>query len=146
MGIQELLMHFHPVFALLVIPGILLIGLLALPWLRYDANVSGIWFCSATGRKTAILALVSGAVLAVAGVLASEHGLLGPGIISGGLIPFSAAILVTAIFWFLVRKAFQASMNEAVQAIFTLLISAFITLTLIGVWFRGSGMQLMWAG
>jgi quinol-cytochrome oxidoreductase complex cytochrome b subunit len=146
MGIQELLMHFHPVFALLVIPGILMLGLLALPWLRYDANVSGIWFGSATGRKTALLALVCGAMLAVAGVLASEHGLSDPGILGGGLVPFALAALLTVGFYYLVRKLFSANVNEAVQAVFTLLISVFVTLTVVGVWFRGSGMQLMWAG
>lgn len=146
MGIQELLMHFHPVFALLVIPGVLTLGLLALPWLRYDEDVSGIWFCSASGRKTALLAFAVGSVLAVAGVMASEHGLLSPGILGSGLVPFALAAFLTAGFYYLVRKLFSANVNEAVQAVFTLLISAFITLTLVGVWFRGSGMQLMWAG
>ena len=145
MGVQELLMHFHPVFALLVIPGVLTLGLLALPWLRYDEDVSGIWFCSASGRKTALLAFAVGTVLTVAGVLASEHGLLSPGILGSGLVPFALAAFLTVGFYYLVRKLFSANLNEAVQAVFTLLISAFITLTLVGVWFRGSGMQLMWA-
>ena len=44
----------------------------------------------------------------------------------------------------LIKKAFNATNNEAVQALFTLLITAFVVLTIIGVWFRGTGMQLMW--
>ena len=46
----------------------------------------------------------------------------------------------------MLRKVFLANSNEAVQALFTLLASAFVVLTVIGVWFRGTGMQLMWAG
>ena len=33
MGIQELLIHFHPLFALLVIPGLIILGLLLIPYL-----------------------------------------------------------------------------------------------------------------
>jgi hypothetical protein len=43
-------------------------------------------------------------------------------------------------------KAFKANHSEAIQALFTLLVTAFVVLTTIGVWFRGAGMQLVWAG
>ena len=35
---------------------------------------------------------------------------------------------------------------EARQALFTLLLAVFTTLMMIGIWFRGPGMQLQWAG
>ena len=49
-------------------------------------------------------------------------------------------------FYLLARKTFAANINESVQTVFTLLMVSFVTLTLIGIWFRGMGMQLMWAG
>ena len=52
-GLQELLLHFHPVFAVFVIPLVTGLGLLAIPYLRYDTDTGGIWFVSRTGRRTA---------------------------------------------------------------------------------------------
>ena len=150
MGVQELLMHFHPVFALLVIPAILCAGLFSLPFLPYDATTSGVWFCSSRGRRTALFAFAAGALLTVAGVLLDEYsgGLAAgtPGWVNSGLVPFLLIAVICTGFWFTVKKVLGANNNEAVQALFTLLVSSFAVLTLIGVWFRGSGMQLMWAG
>ena len=151
MGIQELLMHFHPVFAILLIPLALLAGLLALPYLRYDAMTAGVWFASGKGRRMVLAAAVLGITLTVAGVLLDEYlvpaRLAGPpGFITTGLAPFAVILAFCAGFYLLARRAFAASVNEAVQALFTLLMVSFVTLTLIGIWFRGTGMQLMWAG
>jgi hypothetical protein len=39
---------------------------------------------------------------------------------------------------------FRASACEARQSVFTLLLVGFVVLTVIGVWFSGEGMALMW--
>ena len=67
-------------------------------------------------------------------------------IFSNGLLPFVIVLIVSGGFYWLIKKAFTATNNEAMQALFTLLTTAFVVLTLIGIWFRGAGMQLMWAG
>ena len=67
-------------------------------------------------------------------------------IVMNGLVPFLATALFCGAWWVLVRKVFSANRNEAVQSLFTLLVTAFVVLTLIGIWFRGPGMQLTWAG
>jgi hypothetical protein len=151
MGIQELLMHFHPVLAILLIPLTLLAGLLTLPYLKYDAVTSGIWFASDRGRRMVLAAALLAVVLTVTGVLLDEYlipaSLAGPpGFITTGLAPFAVILAFCTGFYLLARRSFAASVNEAVQALFTLLMVSFVTLTLIGIWFRGTGMQLMWAG
>ena len=150
MGIQEMLMHFHPVFALLIIPSLLLLGLLLIPYINYEANTTGIWFCSVKGRKMALIALLFSTLATVAAVLLDEFvigaGQAGPaGLIRNGLLPFVIVLLVSAGFYWLVKKSFGSTNNEAIQALFTLLVTAFVVLTIIGVFFRGAGMQLMWA-
>ena len=65
-------------------------------------------------------------------------------LLSNGLLPFSVVFAVCIGFYVLIKKAFSATNNEAIQALFTLLITSFVVLTVIGVWFRGTGMQLMW--
>jgi hypothetical protein len=151
MGIQEMLMHFHPVFSLLVLPSLLLLGLLAIPWMHDPAETAGVWFRSRKGRLTALFAAVLACLATVAGVLLDEFhfGAVGTGpseVISNGLVPFAIISGVCAAFYLLVKKVFRATHGEAVQALFTLLVTSFVVLTVIGVWFRGTGMQLMWAG
>lgn len=151
MGVQELLMHFHPILAILLIPLSLLAGLLALPYLRYDADTSGIWFASGKGRRIVLAAVVIAVALTICGVLLSEYvipaRLAGPpGFVTTGLAPLVIIVIFCAGFYMLIRRAFDTTINEAVQALFTLLMTAFVVLTLIGIWFRGTGMQLMWAG
>ena len=151
MGLQEMLMHFHPVFALLVIPVLLLAGLAIIPFVHYEAETSGVWFCSRKGRITALIAALVAVVVTVAGVLLDEFvfkdKLTGSaGMINKGLLPFAVILAGCAAFYLLMKKGFKANNNEAIQALFTLLATAFVVLTLIGIWFRGTGMQLMWAG
>lgn len=52
MGFQELLLHFHPVFGAIIIPGLGLLALLVLPYLDQDMDTVGIWFHSIKGRCT----------------------------------------------------------------------------------------------
>jgi hypothetical protein len=151
MGIQEMLMHFHPVFSLLVMPSLLLLGLVSLPWFHNPASTAGVWFRSRKGRLTALIAVVVATSATVAGVLLDEFyfgtGRTGPSdVITNGLLPFAIIIGISAGFYFLMKKTFTANHGEAIQALFTLLVTAFVILTVIGVWFRGTGMQLMWAG
>ncbi len=150
MGIQEMLMHFHPVFALLVIPALLLLGLLSIPYINYDTNTTGVWFCSHKGRKMALIAVIFATLTTVAAVLLDEFVIgvnpTGPAnLINNGLLPFVIVLAVCTGFYWLIKRAFSATNNEAIQALFTLLMTAFVVLTVIGVWFRGTGMQLMWA-
>jgi len=151
MGIQELLMHFHPVFSLFVMPLLLTFGLLLIPFIKYEAETTGVWFCSGKGRKMAILAVVIAITITIAGVLLDEFvikaSLSGPpGMISNGLVPFAAVLAICTGFYILTKKTFKATNNEAIQALFTLLTTAFVVLMVIGIWFRGTGMQLVWAG
>ncbi|MGD8346736.1 MAG: cytochrome b N-terminal domain-containing protein, partial [Lysobacterales bacterium] len=151
MGIQEILMHFHPLFAAVVIPLTLTVALLCIPWYRFDSRPAGTWFVSRKGRITALAGALTGFIVTVAAVLfddlvLSAHGQASPGMIQNGLLPFAVIIAFCLAFHFLLRKRFGAGRNESVQALFTLLMVAFVTLTLIGTWFRGPGMQLTWSG
>ena len=149
-GIQELLLHFHPLFAVLVIPIIILLTLLLLPYLRFDADGSGVWFCSDRGRKMALVAALVALIFTPLGILADEY-LIDfaawlpslPAEISTGLTPAVLALLSITGFYWLMKKKFGATNNEAIQAVFILLLVAFIILTLTCIWFRGIGMALM---
>jgi quinol-cytochrome oxidoreductase complex cytochrome b subunit len=150
-GLQELLLHFHPLFAVLVIPAVILAMSFLLPYIDYDADTAGVWFASHQGRKTAGIAVIVAAVLTVAGVLADEYLIdwaawmpTVPAVISNGLLPVCLVSAGTIAFYVLMKNRFGANNNEAIQAVFVLLLTAFVVLTVIGIWFRGKGMALQW--
>jgi quinol-cytochrome oxidoreductase complex cytochrome b subunit len=149
MGIQELLMHFHPVFALMVIPALIFCGLVLIPFIPENLNTTGIWFRSRKGRKMALLAIVFGLLLTLAAVLTDEFFIRSDisgaaNMITNGLLPFGLLMIIAVVFCVLLKRGFAANNGETLQALFTLFITSFVVLTLIGIWFRGPGMQLMW--
>ncbi len=150
-GIQELLLHFHPLFAVVIIPLLAALGLLLIPYIRYEHDTSGIFLMSHPGRRLALIGAITAIVLTPLWIVADEYWIdFGawlprlPPLIANGLLP--TAILLAALFGFyaLARRRYSASNNEAIQASFILLAVAFAILTVTGVWFRGSGMALVW--
>ena len=149
MGFQELLLHFHPVFGAIIIPGLGLLGLLAIPYLDQDMDAVGVWFRSENGRWLSLISANLGFIGAFAFVLIDEYWLDLPGwlpflpsSISNGWIPL-AGLLLVLIGLYEGLKAFKITDCEARQSLFTLLLVAFITLTFIGIFFRGEGMAFV---
>ncbi len=148
MGFQELLIHLHPVFAVLVLPLATIAGFVALPWLGSDDGPTGTWFLSTAARRAAAMAAVAAVALTVAGVWIDDW-LAGataasPGWLPRGLIPTAGlAALTTALVAF-ARRRFVLGRNESLQTAVVFLFVIFVTLTVIGVFFRGPGMALTW--
>ncbi len=148
-GLQELLLHLHPLFAICVVPVLAALGLLAIPYLKYDTDPGGIWFASRIGKKTGIIAAVSGVLLTPLLILMNE-GLSGGGhhfeavspLVAHGALPMLVLAAIVSFFYWALKWRFQATKNEAVQAVFILLLVAYGILTVTGVWFRGAGMVL----
>ena len=148
-GIQELILHFHPLIGAILIPLLLTMFLLLIPYLNYDTNRSGVWFYSETGKSTAVTAAVTAAALTVAGIILSEYVInleiwldeISP-LISNGLIPLLVITGIMYAFYKFIRKKYSADKNEAVQALFVFLLVSFLILTITGIFFRGPGMAL----
>ncbi len=153
MGLQETLLHFHPLIAVVVLPLSGVVGLVAVAYLEYDDDPSGIWFVSLPGRAFAKAAAVAGAVGTILLVVLDEWvvdlpELLPwlPPVVSNGVLPVG---MLTAGLWLgyrWLRTKRSATRNEATQAVFVFLGTALLVLTVVGVWFRGPGMTLTWAG
>ncbi len=151
MGLQELLLHFHPVFGAIVVPGLALGGLGVLPYLRFDTDAEGIWFRSRRGRRTALAGALVALVMTPVLVLLDEYAIDLPALlpslptaISNGWVPLAALLLLLVVYYGVIRRVFRASACEARQSVFTLLVVSFVVLTVIGIAFRGEGMALMW--
>jgi quinol-cytochrome oxidoreductase complex cytochrome b subunit len=119
-GIQELLLHFHPTWAVLIIPSIVLAALVSLPYLKYDADTSGIWFCSQRGRRMSIVSAMVAVVITPLGIIDDEYFINfevwfpeGPAAISSGLIPAVVALAGTIGFYWLMNKKSDKSNTVA---------------------------------
>ena len=150
-GFQELLLHIHPVFAVLVIPLLVFGGLIALPFLHFPKNSAGVWFVSDIGRKTAVVAAATALILAPAVIAVSDYFLRSntwimwiPPLLREGLIPTVLLIATAAGMYMTVRVQWKGDKNEAVQSVFTMLVVAWVVMTIICVWFRGEQMRLGW--
>jgi quinol-cytochrome oxidoreductase complex cytochrome b subunit len=151
MGFQEILLHFHPLTALFFIPVLMIIGLVCIPYIHYPLNTQGVWFASSKGRRMALGAVVSALIVTPIGVLVDEYVVdftawmpgLSPGV-SNGLVPLGIVLSGFFGFHLLLKRKYSANKNESIQTIFVFFVTAFIILTLTGIWFRGPAMRLTW--
>jgi len=151
LGFQELLLHFDPLFAVVVIPLLASVALLLIPYVEYDQDTSGVFMASHNGRRFGAVAAVVAAVVTPLLIVADERwidfGAWLPDVaptISNGLLPAGILLLVVVGQYVLLKKRYSATNNEAVQTTFILLAVVFFVLTITGIWFRGSGMALEW--
>lgn len=151
MGIQELLLHFHPLVAALLIPLLGLGALAILPYLDADLDSVGVWFRSIKGRWMGLVAASLGLIITPLLVIADEYvvdfaGWLPslPTLLSNGVVPLALVLLALIGFYDSMKKRFAATHCETIQATFILLLTTFLVLTAIGIWFRGPGMALVW--
>ncbi|MCF8381914.1 MAG: cytochrome b N-terminal domain-containing protein [Bacteroidales bacterium] len=151
MGLQELLIHFHPFFAVVVIPIILFAGIFYLPYFKLKDGVQGIWFISQKGRETGKISAIAGFIFTIIFILLSEalpdpESIL-PGnfsIITTGLIPFIFVVVSIYFFMKIIQRKFSINRSEYIQSLFIILIASYSVLSLVGISFRGEGMSLIW--
>ncbi len=151
MGFQEMLLHFHPLFALFVIPFLIVFALVSIPYMRYPETTPGVWFISSKGRRMALTGAVTGLIATPIGILLDEYvidfvawipGV--PSLLSNGVIPLAIILAGVWTFYSTTKRRYAATKEETVQMIFVFFLTAFVILTVTGIWFRGSAMKLAW--
>ena len=150
LGLQELLLHMHPLAAVLL-PSFILLGLALVPfWDRRDEDI-GVYFRSRVGKKAAAAAGVLGVILPVALVLLDEFWVdfpawlpSWPTIISNGLIPLALTLAGLVAIYASLKVMFKANRSEATLGLGVFLFASLVVLTIIGIFFRGSNMTLIW--
>lgn len=149
MGLQELLLHMHPLSAM----GLAGLGLLAItlaPHLDPAEDDIGVYFRSATGKWVAAIAAILGLGVTPLLVIADEWWVdipallpAWPTLISNGLIPFLLTLGGLGFIYFLFRRLGRAGHGAALVGVFTFVFVSLIVLTIIGVFFRGPNMALL---
>lgn len=151
LGVQELLIHFDALFAVIVIPLFVLAGLVMAPALRGDDQLQGDWFLTAKGQRMAWVAALT-AIVTVPAFIVIDERVVGsdgwlPGaapMVSNGIVPFLLLAGGIAVFGWLLKRFFAPARSEMLQTLFVFLFVSFVILTVTGIWFRGEGMSLVW--
>jgi len=151
MGLQELLIHFHPLFAVFIMPVTVLTAAAWMPYVRNSDTNQGIWFLSGKGISSAKLATAAGLVftglfISLSELLPDPEVLLPavPPLITTGLVPF--LLLATTIWLFMkyLGRHFSLNRSEMIQSVIVLMVTSYFVLTVTGIFFRGEGMNLVW--
>lgn len=151
MGIQELLLHFHPLVGAIILPGMALTALALLPFYDVTAESVGVYFRSLRGRYLSLLAVSLALVFTPAWIVLDEFVLVWtewlptwPTLISDGLVPAALIFLGLVALDELIQRAFKANQEERILFFFTFFLIALLVLTATGIFFRGPGMELFW--
>ena len=115
LGLQELLLHMDKALAGVIIPGAVLLGLAAIPYIDHRRKGTGIWFYSAKGVPITIFSFVYTSVWNIGLILLDEYlpvpnepGAHGVGPIirywlrqlrTAGLLPISDAVIAYITGW-----------------------------------------------
>jgi menaquinol-cytochrome c reductase cytochrome b/c subunit len=149
-GLQELLEHMHPTLAGVIIPTVLVVFLIAVPYLDSSRANAGRWFTSARGgRITAWTALYTVVVMTGYIVLDNAFSLrellrgVVPTWVAQGLLPGAILLLLVAL-PALILLLRRSSVREILLALFTVMFVAAIVFTVSGFLFRGPGFKLYW--
>jgi menaquinol-cytochrome c reductase cytochrome b/c subunit len=149
-GLQELLEHMHPTLAGVIIPTLLVIFLVTLPYVDHSRRGVGIWFASPRGRRivfsTAVYTLIAMPAYIILDNAFTLRELLrdsAPQWVAQGLAP-SGILLVLVIIPLLVLWRLKADRREMMLALFTIMLVAAAVLTISGFLFRGPGFKLYW--
>lgn len=148
MGLQELLMHLHPIFAICLLPLLVLICLVVLPYWRNGILPGGKWFGGKQGATLAFrtclcsisitfAAVIFDEKMKTAGESAATDG------VTRGVIPIVSLMLLYGAGFLIFTRKFKFTGAEAVMAGFVFSVTAMVCFTVIGILFRGPGMQLL---
>ena len=149
-GLQELLEHMHPTLAGVIIPTILVLFLLAVPYIDHSRANVGVWFSSRRGKRivglTALYTLiVMPGYIALDNIFSPRELLRNstPLWVAQGLIPgaIMAGLVIVPV---LVLLMLRPSVREVLLVLFTILFISGIVFTVSGFLFRGPGFKLYW--
>ena len=147
LNLQELLLHMDAALAGVWIPGLLIVGLLILPYLDRDLTHAGQWFGTQKGLIITIWSAVYTAVWMTALVVFDEQVgvrslVAQPAILPTWVIPLAVMVGLAAILHISILPL-RPSRRELLMAYFTCFIVAYAHLTIVGSFFRGVGMHLV---
>ena len=148
MNLQELLLHMNSLLAGVIIPGLVIVVLMAIPYIDRSKKDVGIWFASKKGRAIAFWSTVYTTIWLIGLILFDEfvrvRALISePEILPGWIIPIVVIGGLIALLYLLIRR-WRPSTREVMIGLFTAFVVSYFVLMISGIFFRGFGLHLTW--
>jgi hypothetical protein len=137
LGLQELLHYFPPLVAGVIIPTLVVVALIVIPY--FNVNIQGEPLWAAKPAQRFRVALVTLAVLAVSLAIFQAWTVLAPTLAIAGLMLFSYFAAPGKQPWAQFLRARPVS-----WWVMTWFIAVAVALTLVGTFFRGPGWSWVW--
>lgn len=150
MGLQEMLEHGHPTLMAVLIPTLIILFVIAIPYIDNSSAGAGMWFTSKRGKRitliTAIYVLIVMPVYIFLDTSFSIRETLRgqlPDFVLNTVFP-SIIMAIIVLLPLLVLLRYKPNHREIVLALFTVMFVSAIVFTLTGFLFRGPGFELYW--
>ncbi|HWU38185.1 MAG TPA: cytochrome b N-terminal domain-containing protein [Candidatus Acidoferrum sp.] len=148
LGLQELV-SYSALIGGVVVPGLLILGLMSIPYADQEAEGEGLWFTSTRGKRLALWSVL--ATVPFTALLIFLNARVGvrhvfpnaPQILADILNPATLLLVGIAAFSIVIGRR-MASRRMAAIALFSCFVSAYILLMLIGTFFRGPNWAWVW--
>ena len=148
MGLQEMLEHGHPTLMAVILPTIMVLFVLAIPYLDNSRKGAGRWFTSKRGvqftKYTALYALLVMPIFIIIDSAFPPRELLrglAPDWVGQILIP-SLIMGMIVLLPLVILNRQRPNAREIMLVMFTMLFVSAIVFTLTGFFFRGPGFEL----
>ncbi len=148
MGLQEMLEHGHPTMMAVAFPTLMLLFVLAIPYIDRSRQGAGRWFTNRRGKRLTLRTAVYALIVMPAFILLDNsfpprellRGVV-PDLVAQVLVPGLILAIIVLLPLFILRRS-KPGAREVVLVLFTMLIVSAVVFTLTGFLFRGPGFQL----
>jgi len=148
MGLQEMLEHGHPTLMAVAFPTLMVLFVIAIPYIDNSRQGAGRWFTNARGKRLTAYTALYALVIMPAFILMDNffpprellRGVL-PDLVAQAVIPGIIMALIVSLPLLVLRRS-RPSAREVVLVLFTMLFISAIIFTLTGFLFRGPGFKL----
>ena len=158
LNLQELLVHMHPALAGVIVPTVVLILLMAIPYLDVTSDETGVWFSGPRGKRVFWISAIYTTIVTIGLILVDKF--IGIRRTIESFLPFlqtawvseivTQTLVPTIIMWlvamilYLLIAPYRPTVREVMIAYFTAFAVAWVLLAIIGTAFRGQGLELFW--
>jgi cell division protein FtsW (lipid II flippase) len=148
MGLQEMLEHGHPTLMAVVFPTIMVLFVLAIPYIDNSRKGAGRWFTDKRGKRLALYTALYSLIIMPLYILLDNaypprellRGIL-PDLVAQTVIP-GILMIVIVVLPLLVLQRQKPTAREVVLVLFTMLFVSAVVFTVTGFLFRGPGFKL----
>jgi menaquinol-cytochrome c reductase cytochrome b/c subunit len=150
MGLQEMLEHGHPTLMAVLMPTLIVLFVIAIPYIDNSSKGAGVWFTSKRGKRITLFTTLYVLIVMPLYIFLDSSFPLRE-LLRGQLHDFVLNVIIPAIIMgvivllpLLILLRFKPNPREVMMVLFTVLFISAIVFTVTGFLFRGPGFELYW--